>query len=492
MTPRTAAQYVRMSTDRQDLSPFLQKEAMGEFALAHGYEIVRTYEDHGKSGVHIANRPALRRLLSDVQLDPPFNFILVYDVSRWGRFQDADAAAYYEFHCRLSNVQVVYVAESFDNAQTPASVLLKGMRRLMAAEYSRDLARKSRAGQGRVVSMGFHMGTLPSFGYRRWSVSADGKQRVELKRGQMKMALTDRIEWVLGPPDEVQLVQRIFDAFANRGLEIEQIAGLVRAEGWRSDKYGVVTPHTVRTLLTNEALIGNFVWGPGVNSRRIVPAAQTRCDGSVPRIIDTNTWTLTQRRLMDAHALELTRPKYPLPHSRPGASHAHHEVAPRITEVAEANYAAGSETPTWRKRWSGRVLQSKEFGVALAKELSRLEMPATFDARFRLLSLWTVTIRIRVFWLDDRGRWKAPPQLNAHMSDYTLAVRASGPYTPLDYFLIPTSLAEKKLPNESTLGVPRKLRPYRLCDINEVVKRIHKLATEAEPAGEISTATARR
>src|SRR6185295_18827128 len=110
------------------------------------------------SGLQLLNRPRLRQLLRDVADEPPFTQILVYDVSRWGRFQDIDAAAYYEYHCRLHGVQVVYVSESFANDNAPTTVLLKSMRRVMAAEYSRDIAFKARAGQQRVVTMGFHMG----------------------------------------------------------------------------------------------------------------------------------------------------------------------------------------------------------------------------------------------------------------------------------------------------------------------------------------------
>lgn len=151
-TPR-AAQYIRMSTDRQDLSPVIQKDAIAAFARAKGLEIVRSYEDEGKSGVELANRPKLRQLLRDVTDSPGFTQILVFDVSRWGRFQDVDAAAYYEYHCRLHGVEVIYVSESFPNDQAPATVLLKSMRRVMAAEYSRDIAFKSRAGQERVITM---------------------------------------------------------------------------------------------------------------------------------------------------------------------------------------------------------------------------------------------------------------------------------------------------------------------------------------------------
>jgi DNA invertase Pin-like site-specific DNA recombinase len=40
----------------------------------------------------------LKCLLDDVQSGrADFNTVLVYDVSRWGRFQDADESAYYEY-----------------------------------------------------------------------------------------------------------------------------------------------------------------------------------------------------------------------------------------------------------------------------------------------------------------------------------------------------------------------------------------------------------
>ena len=82
MTSLLAAQYIRMSTDKQDLSPTLQKDAIAAYAEARGMQIVATYEDEGRSGVHLKNRPALLRLLHDVTQSQPFSTVLVYDVSR--------------------------------------------------------------------------------------------------------------------------------------------------------------------------------------------------------------------------------------------------------------------------------------------------------------------------------------------------------------------------------------------------------------------------
>ncbi|HSZ02774.1 MAG TPA: recombinase family protein [Terriglobales bacterium] len=91
--PIPAAQYVRMSDDGQQYSIDNQKAAIQEYANRHGFVIVRTYADAGKSGVVLNRREALRKLLEDVDLgNTDYKAILIYDVSRWGRFQNTDEA----------------------------------------------------------------------------------------------------------------------------------------------------------------------------------------------------------------------------------------------------------------------------------------------------------------------------------------------------------------------------------------------------------------
>lgn len=147
-----AAQYVRMSTEHQQYSTENQADKIQEYALRRGIEIVRTYADEGKSGLRIDGREALQRLLKDVESgDADFNAILVYDVSRWGRFQDADESAYYEYMCRRAGIQVCYCAEQFENDGSPVSTIVKGVKRAMAGEYSRELSAKVFAGQCRLI-----------------------------------------------------------------------------------------------------------------------------------------------------------------------------------------------------------------------------------------------------------------------------------------------------------------------------------------------------
>src|SRR5438270_134852 len=127
-----AAQYVRMSTDHQQYSTHNQTDAIKRYAESHSMQIVRTYSDEGKSGLNIAGRDALRELINDVQNGrADFAAVLVYDVSRWGRFQDSDESAYYEYVCKRAGVRIHYCAEQFENDGSLPSTLLKTIKRTM-------------------------------------------------------------------------------------------------------------------------------------------------------------------------------------------------------------------------------------------------------------------------------------------------------------------------------------------------------------------------
>ena len=86
-TAHRAAQYVRMSTDYQRYFIENQAAVIATYANLHHLSIVRTYRDEGESGLKLKNRTGLVQLLDDVRTkQADFDHILVYDVSRWGRF----------------------------------------------------------------------------------------------------------------------------------------------------------------------------------------------------------------------------------------------------------------------------------------------------------------------------------------------------------------------------------------------------------------------
>src|SRR5207244_2777542 len=154
-----AAQYLRVSTDHQQYSLDNQADAIARYAAEHGFQIVKTYCDAARSGLHLKNRPSLKQLLTDVVAgDLEFRAILVYDVSRWGRFQDIDEAAYYEYRCKSAGVPILYCAEPFADQNSTAELILKALKRAMAGEYSRELSAKVKAGQLRLTRLGYKMG----------------------------------------------------------------------------------------------------------------------------------------------------------------------------------------------------------------------------------------------------------------------------------------------------------------------------------------------
>lgn len=256
-----AAQYVRMSTEHQQYSTHNQADKIQEYADRRGIEIVRTYADEGKSGLSIDGRASLQRLIHDVESgNTDFSLILVYDVSRWGRFQDADESAYYEYICKRKNIHVAYVAEQFENDGSPVSTIVKGVKRAMAGEYSRELSAKVFAGQCRLIEMGFRQGGTAGYGLRRVLIDQTGTIKSELKNGEHKSLQTDRVILMPGPEHEVATVLQMFRWLLEEDASFGDIATRLNAQGIRTDFDRPWTYSTVRQVLTNEKYIGNNVY----------------------------------------------------------------------------------------------------------------------------------------------------------------------------------------------------------------------------------------
>src|SRR4051794_19858233 len=178
-----AAQYVRMSTDHQRYSIKNQLAAIAAYAQQRQFTIVRTYRDDGRSGLKIKGRLGLIELIDDVESGrADFDHILVYDISRWGRFQDVDESAHYEFVCKKNGVRIAYCAEQFDNDGSLLSSIVKNIKRVMAAEFSRELSEKVHAGLCRVAGFGYRVGGPTTFGLHRELVDEGERSKGELRR----------------------------------------------------------------------------------------------------------------------------------------------------------------------------------------------------------------------------------------------------------------------------------------------------------------------
>jgi DNA invertase Pin-like site-specific DNA recombinase len=309
-----------MSTDHQRYSTENQSDAIHAYADAHGMVIERTYRDEGKSGLDLEGRPSLQRLLSDVESGPvPFEAVLVFDVSRWGRFQNADEAAHYEYRCTQAGVRVIYVAEPFENDGSPLATIVKGVKRSMAAEYSRELSAKVFAGQCRLAELGFRQAGPAGFGLRRALIDGDRRPKGPLEPRERKSIQTDRVILVPGPADELDKVREIYQWFLEEELPESAIAQRLNEQGVLTDMQRPWTRGTVHQVLTNEKYVGMNVYARRSGklkqpSKLNPPERWVRCDGAFEAIVSRDVFLEASRRialrsekLTDAQMLDLLR-----------------------------------------------------------------------------------------------------------------------------------------------------------------------------------------
>jgi DNA invertase Pin-like site-specific DNA recombinase len=300
------------TTDQQNSIP-IQRAAIQQYATLHGYEVVATYSDSGKSGVEIKHRAGLRQLLHDVVGGQTrFRIILVYDVSRWGRFQDTDESAHYEFLCRSAGVPIHYCAEQFENNGSMPNAIMKALKRTMAAEYSRELAIKVLAGQRRIAAQGFHAGGTAGYGLRRMLISSDGRRKQILELNERKNVKSDRIILVPGPRHEVECIRTIFALAAEKRKTPQQIAEELnrrRMKGYGDKSWNKCSVYNV---LKNEKYMGSNVWGKTAKpfnkyDRKLPSSAWTTKAGAFAPLVSPRQFACVQRVLKK----RLTKTKRP-------------------------------------------------------------------------------------------------------------------------------------------------------------------------------------
>lgn len=226
---RPAAQYIRMSTDGQQYSLEHQQAVISAYAQSAGFEIVQTYTDAGRSGVTARRRDGLSALLADVvSKQAPYTTLLVLDVSRWGRYQDPDEAAHYEFLCRSSGVEVRYCAETFEPGL--AGSVFKALKRVMAGEYSRELSTKVRVSKHRNALAGNAPGGTARYGFARQIVNPDGSLGRVLERGERKQRPEQTLQFIPEGPKQSAVLRQIFRLYLNDHLRMTDIARRLNAE----------------------------------------------------------------------------------------------------------------------------------------------------------------------------------------------------------------------------------------------------------------------
>lgn len=271
MRKRAIAYYRHSAEDKQENSVPIQREHARKFAEQHGIEIIHEEADEGKTGL-LANRPGFIALFDNwIENDaaPPFEYILVYDVSRWGRFQNQNEPAHYEFRCTMRNKRVIYIEDGFPKEdQQLIGSLQTAVKRYMAAEYSRQLSGKVFHGCVKVSEQGYSAGGTPCYGMAR-ELLDEHKQPIRfLKKGEHKEISNQRVRFVPLNDETTQAVRDIFMMFVQEDVDLSSIASELNDRGIPSATGALWDRDKIVRILMNETYTGARIYNKTWNRLR--------------------------------------------------------------------------------------------------------------------------------------------------------------------------------------------------------------------------------
>lgn len=163
--PIRSAIYDRVSSDfqvKEGLSLEAQRQALTDYALSHGYEIVGYYTDEGITArKKMQNRKDLTRLLEDVQKDK-IDLILVTKLDRWFRnIKDYhNTQAILEAH----NCNWKTIFEEYDTSTSNGRFAINIMLSVAENECDRDSERIKTVFDYKKLNRE-HLGGKPAYGY---------------------------------------------------------------------------------------------------------------------------------------------------------------------------------------------------------------------------------------------------------------------------------------------------------------------------------------
>ena len=206
--------------------------------------IVEWYVDDAVSGTSVRGRDAYQRMKRDaLQPNPPFNFILFYDLSRFSRGTTAEFfAEMHVFEC--NDVQVVSVNDPLMDG--PFRDVHMAMLSNQSHQEVVSTSRKTIDGQLPLVKGGWWSGGTPPYGYdleyvdrngepfmvvrylesgKKQILDPDGTPGRTLETGEtITRSKADHARLILSLPERVELVRRIFGMYIEEDLGFKSIA----------------------------------------------------------------------------------------------------------------------------------------------------------------------------------------------------------------------------------------------------------------------------
>ena len=178
--------------------------------------------------------------------------ILVMNDGRFGRFDNAEEAAYWRVV--LSKLGwIVRFAELDDVTDNGIRTIVRAVGGVEASKFRENIRKNAERGARGTAERGLWQNEAP-FGFRRQTVS-ETHASVVLEVGRRK-ADNERVRLTPGPEEEQRIVVFIFESYASGLHSLGGLAQILR-ERWPTKNW---SKQTVRAILTNPAYQGDVVW----------------------------------------------------------------------------------------------------------------------------------------------------------------------------------------------------------------------------------------
>lgn len=230
---KTAAAYIRVSTDRQEeLSPAAQKRELENYARKHGILITEFYQDNGISGRKAEKRPAFQKMISLAKSqEHPYDLILVWKFSRFARNQEESIV--YKSLLAKNKVEVVSITEPLIDG--PFSSLIERIIEWMDEYYSIRLSGDVKRGMTEKALRGGYQ-SAPPLGYKMNE---------------------DHIPEIYEP--EAVIVREAF-RLCREKYSITTIARILNDAGYRTRRGNRFERRTILYILQNPFYAGKIRW----------------------------------------------------------------------------------------------------------------------------------------------------------------------------------------------------------------------------------------
>ncbi len=389
---RAVAYYRHSAQDRQENSVEIQQDQVRAFARENDIDIVDEFADRGKSGLSTEGRLEFQEMIREYiegnrhEID----FVLVLDVSRWGRFQDTDLSAYYTGLCSIHGIRVVFTTIGFPRDDDLLHGLQLSIERYRAASYSRELSTKVFKGCAKIAEQGFRTGGAAPYGFRRLLLDESREPVQVLERGQRKSIQNQRVTLIPAEDDEVGVVVRIFELFVSLGRRPKEIAQQLNREGALSPGGSLWSTSSVVSILRNEIYAGTMVYNRTTQRlksprTRVPPEEWIRTEDAFPALVPRSVFQQA------AGILEEHEERRRYRHSTEGMTQRLGSLFERYGTVSSRLIAADPEMVS-------PASYAKRFG-SLAMAYNRVYQDVIDDRRAEVIGV----IRERVERVDDYG-----------------------------------------------------------------------------------------